>query len=110
MKCGICNRGGLRKTTMVHAPNAEGVLRRVRACAGCASRGLLIVPSGGATRCACGALAVKCGGCVDKARARDLSLILAPFVVRLRGLARAYPNERGEGLTQAADLLEHGEA
>lgn len=109
MKCGICNRGGLRRTTLVHAPNAEGILKRVRACASCASRAITIVPSGGATRCACGALATKCEACIEKANARDLSLILAPFVKRLRGLARAYPGERGEGLNQAADIIENGE-
>lgn len=117
MKCGICQRGGLRRTTTVHAPGTDGVLKRVRACARCASRGFLVVPVSVASTCACGAVATKCEHCVEKSAAADLSLILAPFVKRLRGLAAGYakaplyhPETAGrvEGLAQAADMLEEG--
>lgn len=111
MRCGICTRV-VRKTSIVHAPDIRGALVRKRACASCASCAIVVVPIGGATRCACGcgAPATYALGCAADRMTSDRRKLLAPFVARLRKLAVAYPGERGEGLTTAADLLERGEA
>jgi hypothetical protein len=107
MKCGLCVRV-VRKTTLVHAPDETGKLRRVRACSSCASKGITIVPIGGVVRCACGELAKVCANCASDKSKRDVRKLVAPIVDKLRALAKAYPNDRGEGIEQAADYLESG--
>ncbi len=107
MRCGICARV-VRKTTLVHAPGEGGKLRRVRACASCAARGITVVPLGGSTKCGCGALASLCAGCATDRNKSELRKVVAPAAEKLRQLAKAYPNERGEGIEQAADFLESG--
>lgn len=107
MRCGVCRRV-VRKTTLVNVPS-NGGLRGARACAECMKLAVVIVPLGGVTPCACGRPATKCGICAHDAERKDARRMVQPFVERLRRLARAYPGERGEGIEQAADLIDSGE-
>lgn len=119
-QCGIC-RVTVRKTKTVHLKR-DGTLRRARVCSSCASEAILVHVGGAATRCTCGALALRCNVCavkdadkdrlaILKAAARKLRLLGAGYEVDIDGeepLDHALRVGRIEGYEAAANIVESG--
>lgn len=110
--CKACGRA-CRKTALALVPTDEGV-KRARVCSACLSRGVTIIPTAGAQRCTCGALATTCLPCGRKRESRETSELTRAAAAKLRKLAKAYATTgaregRSIGLEQAADILETGD-
>ncbi len=111
-RCKACGRA-CRKTQLALVPTVEGV-KRARVCAQCIARGITIIPTTGAQLCLCGSLATTCLPCGRKKEKRDHVELVKAACAKLRKLAGAYRasgsrDGRGDGLDQAADILEAGD-
>lgn len=120
--CTACGRPA-RKTKIALVPSHGGGTGRARVCLDCFGRAVTIVPLV-AGRCACGAVATSCVGCVRKNEARDAGDVVKAAAKKLRQIAAGYraakaragdsvdtnyAEGRAAGLDQAADVLDAGD-
>jgi hypothetical protein len=121
VKCAVCERTGLRVTTLAWVPAANGgELERRRVCGDCAAGALTIVLRKAAPECLhCREPAIVCAG--HGGAAIESPTLIGNAIRKLRNMAKAYRGTavagvngthavgRADGLEQAADILDAGD-
>ncbi len=110
-KCAACAKPA-RSLSRVFVGDGANNIRRALVCSKCARNAIAIVMKAPEGRCNCGNLATLCAPCCNENVPKDRAKLLKPAIIKLRSLALAYAkaskNDRADGITQAADILEAG--